>query len=231
MAFVVAIDGPTSSGKSTISNLIAKEMGFVYIQTGAMFRCVALELLRNGIELSDERQIGEILDKTDISFLNKEGSQIVIMNGEDVTDEIRTKEVTDYTSGVASISKVRQELLKKQREIAKNKNVVIEGRDTGTTVFPNADIKIFLTAKPMIRAKRKQRELEMLGEKIDITTVLESIYKWDEDAVKRKEGALKKAKDSISIDTTDMEIEELKVKMLGIIKERYHAKDDYGIGD
>ncbi len=229
MSFIVAIDGPTSSGKSTISNLISKEMGFVYIQTGAMYRCVALELLKHGIDLEDTEQIGKVLEEIDIHFIRGKDGQNVIMNGEDVTEQIRTKEVTDYCSDVASISEVRHKLLQEQRKMASHSDVVIEGRDTGTTVFPNADVKFFLTASSVVRARRKQQELAALGENLRFIDVLKSVYKWDEDSVKRKEGALKRAKDSIFIDSSEMEVEELKEKMLGIVKEKYKERDEWCI--
>lgn len=224
MSFIVAIDGLTSSGKSTISNLIAKEMGFVYVQTGAMYRCVALELLKNSIQLNEQERIRKILDSIEITFDRQNSSQIVRINGEDVTQQIRTKEVTDYTSEVAFIGDVRHKLLEEQRKIVQNSDIVIEGRDTGTNVFPNADVKFYLTAKPIIRPKRKQRELEMLGEKLELMDVLASMYEWDKDAIRRKEGALRHAKDSIYIDSSEMEVEELKGKMIGILKKDMKKK-------
>lgn len=229
MSFIVAIDGPTSSGKSTISNLIAKDMGFVYIQTGAMYRCVALELLEQGVSLKDIEHIEEILKEIDIHFMRGKDGQNVIMNGKDVTEQIRTKEVTDYCSDVASLSVVRHKLLQKQRKIASGSNIIVEGRDTGTTVFPNADVKFFLTAQATVRARRKQQELARLGEDLSFIDVLKSVYKWDEDSIKRKEGALKRAKDSIFIDNSEMEVEELKEKMLEIVKQKYKEREEWYI--
>lgn len=226
MSFIVSIDGPTSSGKSTISNIIARELGFVYIQTGAMYRCVTLALLNNKVSLSDSEQIRKILEGINIYFIRGPKGQRVVMNGKDITEQIRTKEVTDYCSDVASLSEVRHKLLQKQRIMASHSNVVVEGRDTGTTVFPNADVKFFLTANPIVRAKRKQKELAQLGENLELIDVLKSMYKWDEDAIKRKDGALKRAKDSIFIDSSEMSVEELKGKMMGFIKEKYKEKEE-----
>ncbi len=226
MSFIVAIDGPTSSGKSTIANIIAKELGFVYIQTGAMYRCVTLELLNNKVSLSNSEQIRKILERINIYFVKGQKRQRVIMNGKDVTELIRTKNVTDYCSDVASLSEVRHKLLQEQRRMSSYSNVVVEGRDTGTTVFPNADVKFFLTANPIVRAKRKQQELAQLGENLELINVLKSMYKWDEDAIKRKDGALKRAKDSIFIDSSEMSVEELKGKMMGFIKEKYKEKEE-----
>lgn len=226
MSFIVAIDGPTSSGKSTIANIIAKELGFVYIQTGAMYRCVTLELLNNKVSLSNSEQIRKILERINIYFVKGQKRQRVIMNGKDVTELIRTKNVTDYCSDVASLSEVRHKLLQEQRRMSSYSNVVVEGRDTGTTVFPNADVKFFLTANPIVRAKRKQQELAQLGENLELINVLKSMYKWDEDAIKRKDGALKRAKDSIFIDSSEMSVEELKGKMMGFIKEKNKEKEE-----
>lgn len=228
MSFIVAIDGPTSSGKSTVSNFIAQKLNFEYIQTGAMYRCVALGLLQNNIQLNDEAKIKKMLNNMNIKFLNDRENQIVIMNNKDVTEKIRTKEVTDYTSKVASIILVRHKMLEIQRRMGQNSNVIMEGRDVGTNVFPNANVKFFLTAKPSIRARRKQRELEKIGEKLEFSSVLDSIYKWDKDAIERKEGALKRAKDSIYIDSSEMSIKELEEKMIDIIKQKYKEKDNYG---
>ena len=226
MSFIVAIDGPTSSGKSTIANIIAKELGFVYIQTGAMYRCVTLELLNNKVSLSNSEQIRKILERINIYFVKGQKRQRVIMNGKDVTELIRTKNVTDYCSDVASLSEVRHKLLQEQRRMSSYSNVVVEGRDTGTTVFPNADVKFFLTANPILRAKRKQKELAQIGENLELINVLKSMYKWNENAIKRKDGALKRAKDSIFIDSSEMSVEELKGKMMGFIKEKYKEKEE-----
>ena len=225
MSFIVAIDGPSCSGKSTVSNILAKELGFVYVQTGAMYRCVAREILKNSIKLNDIERIEEVLQKINIRFINSFNKQIVLLNGEDVTEEIRGKGITDYTSLVASITEVRRKMLNEQRKMGENSNIVIEGRDIGTNVFPNADIKFFVTAKPIIRAQRKLKELEEIGEKTSLTRVLESVYQWDKDAIERKEGALKRAKDSIYIDTSEMKIEEVKEKMLKSIREKYREDE------
>lgn len=226
MSFIVAIDGPTSSGKSTIANLIAKDMGFLYVQTGAMYRCVALEMLRKEVAENDVQSISRLLNNIEINFSKQKERQDVLINSEIVTDLIRTKEITDFTSKIASIDIVRHKLLELQRKMANNSDIVMEGRDIGTNVFPNADIKFFLTAPPLVRAKRKQEELRKIGENHSFLTVLESIYKWDKDAIERKVGALKRADGSIYIDSSQMEIEELKNLMLNNIKESYNKKID-----
>lgn len=224
MAFIVAIDGPTSSGKSTLAKKLSKELGFLNIQTGAMYRCVAKIMLDNNITLDNLDGIVKILETLKISFKDTKDGQLVYANGKEITSEIRTKEITDYTSKVASILVVRNTLVEMQREMAKNKDVVMEGRDIGTNVFPNADLKIYLTASPKERIKRKLEELEKNGEKYNFQEIAESIYKWDEDAVHRNFGALKRAKDSVYIDTTNLNEEELTKIVIEKIKEKYRKE-------
>lgn len=221
MAFIVAIDGPTSSGKSTLAKRIAKELGFINIQTGAMYRCVAKQMQDSNIGIEDTKEIETMLKKINISFRGNGDKQIVLLNGEDVTLQIRSKEITDFTSKVASILEVREALVEKQREMAQNRNVVMEGRDIGTNVFPQADIKIYLDANPLERIKRKILELKQNGEEVDELAVANSVYNWDEDAVKRKEGALKKSEDAIYIDSTQLSIDELARLVIGKISEKY----------
>ena len=221
MAFIVAIDGPTSSGKSTLAKRIAKELGFINIQTGAMYRCVAKQMQDSNIGIEDTKEIETMLKKINISFRGNGDKQIVLLNGEDVTLQIRSKEITDFTSKVASILEVREALVEKQREMAQNRNVVMEGRDIGTNVFPQADIKIYLDANPLERIKRKILELKQNGEEVDELAVANSVYNWDEDAVKRKEGALKKSEDAIYIDSTQLSIDELARLVIGKINEKY----------
>lgn len=221
MAFIVAIDGPTSSGKSTLAKRIAKELGFINIQTGAMYRCVAKQMQDSNIGIENTEEIETMLKNINISFRGNGDKQIVLLNGDDVTLQIRSKEITDFTSKVASILEVREALVEKQREMAQNRNVVMEGRDIGTNVFPQADIKIYLDANPLERIKRKILELKQNGEEVDELAVANSVYNWDEDAVKRKEGALKKAEDAIYIDSTQLSIDELARLVIGKINEKY----------
>lgn len=224
MSFIVAIDGPTSSGKSTLAKEISNKLGFINIQTGAMYRCVAKNMIDNGIAVDNINEIIKLLNEINIIFKDVDGCQLVFLNGVDVTSSIRTKEITDYTSEVASIEIVRLVLVEMQREMAKRKDVVMEGRDIGTNVFPNADLKIFLNASPKVRIQRRLSELEKNGEVYNFQQIAESIYKWDEDAIHRKNGALKKAKDAISIDTTYMTKEELSEMVIKIINEKYNEK-------
>lgn len=221
MSFIVAIDGPTSSGKSTLAKNIAKELGFINIQTGAMYRCVAKMMLDSNIELDDTIGIERILQGLDMEFKDTKDGQIILMNNKDVTNEIRTKEITDYCSKVASIEFVRKFLIDMQRDMAKKGNTVIEGRDVGTNVFPNADLKIFLNASPKVRIQRRYKELQKKCVDLDFNEIAESVYNWDRDAINRESGALKKAPDAIYIDSSDLNEKELTQLVIGKIKEKY----------
>lgn len=221
MSFIVAIDGPTSSGKSTLAKRLSKELGFLYIQTGAMYRCVAKLMIDNNISLDSVAEVSKLLKSIKIDFKDTKDSQLVFLNGKEVTSEIRTKEITDFTSKVASIPIVRTTLVEMQRNMAKRRDVVMEGRDIGTNVFPNADLKIFLIASPKERIKRRLAELEKNGEKYNFQEIAESVYKWDEEAIHRSNGALKRAEDSVYIDTTFLKEEELTKIVIGKIKEKY----------
>lgn len=221
MSFIVAIDGPTSSGKSTLAKNIQNQLGFKNIQTGAMHRCVAKLILDNNIEINDMQEIERILTHLDIELKDTKEGQLVLLNERDVTLEIRTKKITDFTSKVASIPIVRQTLVNMQRKMAEKHNIVIEGRDIGTNVFPNANIKIFLNASPKVRIDRKVKELKKNGEKFDFNEIAESVYNWDRDAINRGNGALKRAKDSIYIDTSNLTIDELTTMVINKIKQKY----------
>lgn len=221
MSFIVAIDGPTSSGKSTLAKNIAKELGFINIQTGAMYRCVTKLILDSNIKLDNTAEIEKILKELDMEFKDTKDGQIVLLNKEDVTTEIRTKEITDYCSKVASNLFVREFLIDMQREIAKNRDVVIEGRDVGTNVFPNANLKIFLNANPKVRIQRRFKELQKNSVNINFNEVAESVYNWDRDAINRENGALKRAPDAIYIDSSNLDEKELTQLVIGKIKEKY----------
>ncbi len=226
MSFIVAIDGPTSSGKSTLAKRLSMELGFFYIQTGAMYRCVAKLMTDNNISVDSIDEISKLLKTLEIAFKDTKDGQLVFLNGKEVASEIRTKEITDFTSKVASIPIVRMALVQMQRDMAKRKDVVMEGRDIGTNVFPNADLKIFLTASPKVRIKRRLAELEKNGEKYNFQEIAESIYKWDEEAIHRSNGALKRAEDSIYIDTTFLTEEELTKIVIEKIKEKYKEEKE-----
>ena len=203
---IVAIDGFAATGKSTSAKLIAHELGFTYLDTGAMYRCVTLSFLNNDINLEDKLSLIALLEKTEIEFKNRRNENLVFLNGENVSADIRKTEVTSYVSKVSSISEVRNFLVKSQREIAKNYDCVIEGRDIGTVVFPNAEVKFFLVADSQIRAERRHLELLELKEKKSIKTLMEEIQKRDSLDSNRENSPLQKAKDAIEVDTTKMTI-------------------------
>ena len=216
---IVAVDGPAGSGKGTITKKIAEDMGFLNLDTGATYRCVALETYRNNLDIvKDEQKIIEIANKIDIEIDSSGEKDIILLNGEDVTGKIRTKEVTSIVSQVSSIIPVREKMVDVQRKLAKGKNVIVEGRDIGTVVFPNADLKIYLDASVEVRANRRFKEEKEKGTNITYEEVLESIKQRDYNDIHKKFGALKKAEDAILIDTSNLSIDEVVEKVKGLIR-------------
>ncbi len=213
--FQVAIDGPAGSGKSSISELVATKLGFVHVDTGAMYRAVTLEALRRKIDLNNEAEYS-FVDSIEIVYINDK----TFLNHEDVSEEIRSLEVTRNVSLVSSYKAVRDKMVQFQRLSAKNGYVLMDGRDIGTTVLPNADVKIFLTASPEERAKRRLKELEQKGIKESFETVLNDIKVRDYKDSHREISPLKKAEDAILVDTTSMTIEEVCNTIVSIVCER-----------
>ena len=216
---IVAVDGPAGSGKGTVTKGIEKELGFLNLDTGATYRCVALEALRKGVNLEEEEKIIEIANNIDIKINNESDKDIILLNGEDVSKEIRTKEVTAIVSQVSSIIPVRERLVEVQRKLAKGKDVIVEGRDIGTVVFPNADVKIYLDASEEIRAKRRYEENVQNGIDMTYEEVLENVKMRDYNDMHKPYGALKKADDAIVVDSTNLSIEEVVEKIKNIIKD------------
>lgn len=225
MSFIVAMDGPAGTGKGTITNLISKEMGLVNIDTGATYRCVALYVIKNNIKLEEKEKIIESLPNIHIDMKNEQGVQKVYLNNEDVTSEIRSKEVTKIVSQVSSIVEVRLAMVEVQRNLAKGKDVIMEGRDITTYVFPNADVKIYLDADEEERAKRRYKEMQEKGIEMTYDEVLKNIQVRDKNDKEKEIGALKIAEDAIYIDTTNLSIEEVKEKVKEIITEKYKNKN------
>lgn len=217
---IVAVDGPAGSGKGTVTKMIEKELGFLNLDTGATYRCVALEALRRGLTLQDEEQIIEVANKIDIKINNVGDKDIVLLNDEDVTEKIRTKEVTAIVSQISSIVPVREKMVGVQRKLAIGKDVIVEGRDIGTVVFPNAEVKIYLDASEDVRAKRRYEENLQKGINTTYEEVLENVKMRDYNDMHKKVGALKKAQDSIVIDSTDLTIDEVVKKIENIICEK-----------
>lgn len=203
--FIVTVDGPAGSGKSTIAKIIAKKYGFTYLDTGAMYRMIALYALDNSISLDDTEAVEDMLKNTKLDII---GNQF-FLNGKDVSEEIRTPRVSAIVSPVSAIKEVRVKLVDLQREISKGKSVILDGRDIGTVVFPNGDVKIFLVASPEERAKRRLKEYEEKGVEADYESVLASIKERDYLDSTRKESPLKKAEDAHEIDSSTMSIDEV----------------------
>ena len=210
---IIAIDGPAGSGKSTIAKLIAEDLGLVYLDTGAMYRLVTLKALNDGI-LGNLDKIIKMLDNLSIDI--KENG--FYLDDIDVSEEIRKPVVSENVSDIAAIREVREKMVDLQRKFSESKNVILDGRDIGTVVFPNADVKIFLVADAKERANRRYKELVAKGENVRIEEIYENILKRDEIDSTRKESPLKKADDAIEVDTTSKNIEEVKNKILNIIR-------------
>lgn len=218
MAFVVAIDGPAGTGKGTITKLLAKELGLVNIDTGAMYRCVTLQALRKGIHSIEEKEkLIEIARNIEIQIENHNGNQQILLNGEDVTTEIRSLEVSKFVSPVSSIPEIRELMVNLQRKMAEGKNVIMEGRDITTVVFPNANVKIYLDADVKERARRRYEENKEKGIKTTFEETLEAVKTRDYNDMHKAVGALKIAEDAIVVDTTKMTIEEVKEKVKELI--------------
>lgn len=217
--FIVTVDGPAGSGKSTIAKIIAKKYGFTYLDTGAMYRMIALYALENSISLDDTEDVEDMLKNTKLDII---GNQF-FLNGKDVSEEIRTPRVSAIVSPVSAIKEVRVKLVDLQREISKGKSVILDGRDIGTVVFPNGDVKIFLVASPEERAKRRLKEYEEKGVEADYESVLASIKERDYLDSTRKESPLKKAEDAHEIDSSTMSIDEVVEAISKYIDEKIGA--------
>lgn len=217
---IVAVDGPAASGKGTVTKRIEKEMGFLNLDTGATYRCVALETLRRSLSVEDEEEIIKLANEIDIQIDNSGDKDIVLLNGEDVSKEIRSKEVTNIVSPISSIIPVRERLVEVQRSLAVGKNVIVEGRDIGTVVFPNADIKIYLDASQEVRAKRRYEENMQDGIDTSYEEVLENVIARDYNDMNKEVGALKKADGAIVIDTSNLDIDEVVKKIKELIKSK-----------
>lgn len=220
MNIAIAIDGPAGAGKSTIAKMAAKELAFIYVDTGALYRAIGLCAYRNSIGSKDVPAILEMLKtiKVELAFNDKK-EQVVLLNGEDVTGFIRTPEISMYASDVSAIPDVRAFLLDLQRNMAKTNNVIMDGRDIGTVVLPNAKIKIFLTASPEVRARRRYDELVEKGLDVKFDDVLQDVITRDYNDSHRETAPLKPAQDSIIVDTSDLNLEESVAKLITIMKE------------
>lgn len=217
--FNVAIDGPAGAGKSTIAKAAAKELGFIYVDTGALYRAIAYNAVTNGV-IDDTQKIIDMLADTNVELKYVDGVQAVYLNGDDVSAFIRTPEISMGASKVSAIPQVREFLLNLQRDIAKKNNVIMDGRDIATVVLPNADVKIFLFASPECRAQRRYLELIEKGENVTLEDVLEDVNKRDYQDSHREIAPLKPSEDSVMADTSKLTLEESIQLIINIIKER-----------
>ena len=216
----IAIDGPAGAGKSTIAKKVAKELGFIYVDTGAMYRSMALYFIRNGIKSDEEDRITAVCDNIQVSIDYVNGEQQVMLNGENVNAFIRTEEVSRMTSDTSKYPVVREKLLSLQRELASRKNVIMDGRDIGTCVLPDAEVKIYLTASSAERARRRYAEQVERGIECDIEQIEKDIIARDEQDMNREIAPLKQAEDAVYLDSSDMNIEQVVKAIIDIYKSK-----------
>lgn len=209
MGYNVAIDGPAGAGKSTIAKLVAKEKGYIYVDTGAMYRALAIHFLKKGIAPENTEKVIEACRDADVSIRYEDGAQQVYLNGENVTGMLRTEEVGNMASKTSAVPEVREKLLELQRTLAKENDVIMDGRDIGTNILPDADVKIYLTASVETRAKRRYDELKEKGEDCDLDQIAQDIKERDERDMNRETAPLKKAEDAILVDSSNMSIPEV----------------------
>lgn len=220
MGFNVAIDGPAGAGKSTIAKRVAKEENFIYVDTGAMYRAIGLYIVRNGIDIHDKDAVEAAAPNAKVSLTYENGEQVVVLNGENVNGFIRTEEVSQAASVTSAYPVVRELLFEMQQTLAKENDVVMDGRDIGTVVLPNAQAKIYLTASVEERARRRFEEYKNKGVDVDIEELKKEIAQRDHQDMTRKIAPLKQAKDAVLVDSSNMNIDEVTECILNIIRER-----------
>ncbi len=209
MGYNVAIDGPAGAGKSTIAKLVAKEKGYIYVDTGAMYRGLAIHFLKKGIDPENKEAVAKACQDAEVTIGYENGIQQIYLNGENVTEMLRTEEVGNMASKTSAIPEVREKLLDLQRSLAREKDVIMDGRDIGTNILPDADVKIYLTASVETRAERRYKELKEKGEKCDLAEISRDIRERDERDMTREIAPLKKAEDAVLVDSSDMTIKEV----------------------
>lgn len=209
MGYNVAIDGPAGAGKSTIAKLVAKEKGYIYVDTGAMYRALAIHFLKHNIAPENIVEITRACESAEVSICYENGVQQVYLNGENVTDQLRTEEVGNMASRTSAIPAVREKLLELQRALAKENDVIMDGRDIGTNILPDADVKIYLTASVETRARRRYNELLEKGENCDFNQIACDIRERDKRDMTRATAPLRKAEDAVLIDSSDLTIAEV----------------------
>jgi cytidylate kinase len=217
---VVAIDGPSGAGKSTVARLLAERLGYLYIDTGAMFRTVALAVKRSNISPEDEDALSALCRGLEISFVRREGAYRVLANGEDVSEAIRTPEISLLTSRISMKKAVREVLLHEQRRMGRSGNVVLEGRDIGSVVFPDAEVKFFLSASPEERGKRRFLELQAKGEKVNLEQTIAEVAARDFQDEQREHAPLRMADDALLVDSDGISVEDVLSRMEEIVRTR-----------
>lgn len=209
MSYNIAIDGPAGAGKSTIAKAVARKKNLIYVDTGAMYRAMALFMIREDVSAEDTEQIISKCQETDITIAYENGEQVVYLNGENVNSYLRTEEVGSMASAISSLPQVRRKLLQQQVALAEKNDCIMDGRDIGTCVLPNAQVKIYLTASSAVRAKRRYDELTARGEKCDLEKIQADIEERDYRDMNREHSPLKQAKDAILVDSSEMNIDEV----------------------
>ena len=222
--FAVAIDGPSGAGKSSLARRCAQELGFLYVDTGAIYRTVGLAALRRGVDRKDEAAVAAILPELDIALRYEDGEQRMFLNGEDVSREIRLPEISLCASDVSAHAAVRDYLMETQRRLARENRVIMDGRDIGTVVLPDAPLKIYLTASAQARAERRMKELAAKGVEQSFEEVLREIVQRDEQDMNRLVAPLRRAEDAVLVDTTEIDFEESFRLLCRIIRERMEAQ-------
>lgn len=217
---IIAIDGPSGAGKSTLAKRVAKELGFIYLDTGAMYRALAVKVLREGVDLADDGRLGKLIDDTEIDLREGDGGLAVLLDGEDVAARIRTPEVSQMASKVSALKKVRARMLDLQRRMGRRGSVVAEGRDIGTVIFPQAEVKIYLDASPEERARRRCRELQAAGRQVDLQETLREIEERDKRDSERDIAPLRRADDALLVDSSSADAEQVAALVLERIKFR-----------
>lgn len=220
MSFNIAIDGPAGAGKSTVARKAARELGFVYVDTGAMYRTIALYMLDNHVDVDDRKALRGALSRIEIGIRYEDGVQQMLLNGVNVSDRIRTQAVSDQASVTAVKPEVRAKLLDLQRDMAKTTDVIMDGRDIGTNILPDAQLKVFLTAGSGERAKRRFLELQEKGEPCDLEKIKKEIEERDYRDSHRKEAPLRQAEDAVLVDTSDMDADEAAAVIVKLARER-----------